>query len=181
MAPHPAIIGTVIRLRSAHHSGGPLLYAPDIWYDQAKSKSQAVLWKELPSADIESKASFHVEAVDGAPGQVRLRSAHWGGYMYAADIAFQFDSNRRSELLIWRGGVLDDVLSKARFYVEGVDGAADQLRLRSVHFGGAVLYAPEISFEHDSNKRGQAILWRESPSADILSKARFSIVTAHAS
>lgn len=96
--------------------------------------------------------------------------------MYSVD--GNYDAERR-KLLVWKGAVSSDILSKSRFRVEAVEGHADQIRLSSVHFPGQYIYAPEI--DYDAQRR-QLLIWKGA-AADtnvgsgntVMPKARFGI------
>ena len=148
-----ALIGTGIRLRSVYHDGA-YLYCPAFDLAVAKDKDaqgekrgMVTIWKREPGDGIRSKSRFVVEAVDGEDSQVRLRSDYHNGYLYTPDIDYAHKDRdgtgeKRGYALIWKRDAGADILLKACFIVEAVEGNADQVKLRSVYHKGAYLYAP---------------------------------------
>ena len=166
-SPSARMAGHTVRLKSVHWPN-QYIYAPSM--DRDGSRRHLFVWKGVPADDDTlSKARFAVEPVDGEPGHVRLKSVHHSNqYVYAPNI--NHDGSRR-ELLVWKRDPDADVLSKARFAVEPVDGEPAQVRLRSVHWQGQYVYAPDMS--HDGSRR-HLFVWKEAAGdGTILSKARF--------
>merc|ERR1740121_2446028 len=157
-----------IRLRSAHFNN-EYLYSPEIDYD--RERQRILVWKR-PLEEI-SKACWDVsiDHVGHLIGKVvRLRSQHFGGeYLYTP--AIDHDKSR-GKIFTWKGNTQDDVLSKARFLFEPVDGRPNTIRLRSKHFDGKYLYVPQI--QHDV-KRRNVFLWKGDVQDDVKRKAMWTV------
>lgn len=163
--------GAVVVLRSVHFQEQPL-YIPAIDYNA--QRRQVFVWKREMQSDVLSKARLVVEVIPGT-SRIRLQTRKYteaGEYVYCAE-----NSEVRGEVLVWKGKASSDILEKAEFEVEPVDGHADQVRLKSVKWDGAYLYIPAIDYDSD---RRQVYIWKTGPDADALSKARFRIETAAA-
>jgi len=116
---------------------------------------------------------------------IRLRSVHFKGELvYPPDHKFEHsddrDGNKRRQLLVLKRKPGVDTLSNARFKVERVDSEPEQIRLRSVHWDGELMYVPAIDFPHSDDATGehrrQVLVSKVLPAnADTLSKARFKV------
>jgi len=160
-----------ITLRSVHWQG-QLLYVPDIDYNP--KRQQVCVWKREAQSDVISKAQLVVEVVPGT-SRIRLQTRKYneaGQYVYCPAIDGPGLNGKRGEVLVWKGEANADVLEKAEFEVEPVDGHSGQIRLRSVKWAGAYLYVPAIDYNGD---RRQVLIWKGEPLADVRSKALFQL------
>ena len=143
--------GRTLRLQSAYFPGQHLYVTYFVL--NPNSGRCVFVWKMVQDHETLSQAKLRVELVPGHPDHVRLVSAHFQGessYLYAANEFFGDDEpSRRRRIFASMGSPSKDVLSRARFRVELVDGNPDQIRLASVHYPGEYLYVAAIDFDSE--------------------------------
>ncbi|SVC42715.1 uncharacterized protein METZ01_LOCUS295569 [marine metagenome] len=173
------MVGRKIRLVSFHwstNSRKEYLYFPDLGW--SSKRGMVLSWKDEVQEDILSKSQFLVEAVPNQEDQIRLISVRWSTnsrkeYLYSPTIDA---ADERRMVLLWKGKVQEDILSKSRYVVEKVPGKDNQIRLISVHWSTnshkEYLYSPAIDW---SKKRRMFLSWKGDVQKDILSKSRYLI------